>query len=188
MERCGHGGVSPARSPLYWWFSGAFGWGCSLEEDQEEGRLRMCTLTHRPGRLRSPLKSLIPHRYAELMQDLLRQRGNTAELCSLCCQQTCKEKEGEQACTGRGGEREGEYKQCHSVQKAMLQSTLPCREGTSPASMRHQWVSTEKFFFFPPWQWAFHTGSGGIQLFPWQSSLACASSPYVCLLYFLKLL
>lgn len=42
-----------------------------------------------------PFKSLIPHRYAELMQDLLRQWGNTAELCSLCCQQSCTEEEGE---------------------------------------------------------------------------------------------
>lgn len=33
-----------------------------------------------------PFKSPIPLRYAELMQDLLRQWGNTAELCSLCCQ------------------------------------------------------------------------------------------------------
>lgn len=41
-----------------------------------------------------PFKSPIPLGYAELMQDLLRQWGNTAELCSLCCQQACNEEEG----------------------------------------------------------------------------------------------
>lgn len=71
------------------------------------------------------------------MQDLLRQRGNTAELCSLCCQHSCK---------GGGGERileeeereeeERECKQCHSVQEAMLQSTLPRHEDTAPAPAR----------------------------------------------------
>lgn len=50
-----------------------------------------------------PFKSPIPLRYAELMQDLLRQWGNTAELCSLCCQQACKEEEGERTRTGGGG-------------------------------------------------------------------------------------
>lgn len=70
------------------------------------------------------------------MQDLLRQRGNTAELCSLCCQHSCK----------GGGERileeeereeeERECKQCHSVQEAMLQSTLPRHEDTAPAPSR----------------------------------------------------
>lgn len=45
-----------------------------------------------------PFKSPIPLRYAELMQDLLRQWGNTAELCSLCCQQACKEEEGGSEC------------------------------------------------------------------------------------------
>lgn len=70
------------------------------------------------------------------MQDLLRQRGNTAELCSLCCQHSCK----------GGGERileeeereeeERECKQCHSVREAMLQSTLPRHEDAAPAPAR----------------------------------------------------
>lgn len=41
-------------------------------------------------------------------------------------------------------EREREYKQCHSVQEAMLQSTLPRHESTSPATKRLR-VSAEVF-------------------------------------------
>lgn len=92
----------------------------------EEGGLRISAHTHTQTHTLTlevafPFKSPIPLRYAELMQDLLRQWGNTAELCSLCCQQACKEEEGEQACTGggRGGgerkrEREGEREQTMS--------------------------------------------------------------------------
>lgn len=81
------------------------GGGSRGEQRGEEGRLRMCThiLTLDVA---FPFKSPIPLRYAELMQDLLRQWGNTAELCSLCCQQACKEEEGEPARTGGGGVRE----------------------------------------------------------------------------------
>ena len=47
------------------------------------------------------------------------------------------------------GEGERECKQCHSVQEAMLQSTLPRHEGTSQATMRLR-VSAEKFSSSPP--------------------------------------
>lgn len=132
-----------------------------------------------------PFKSPIPLRYAELMQDLLRQWGNTAELCSLCWQQACKEEEGEQACTGggRGGgerkrEREGERerKQCHSVQEAMLQSSLPRHESTSPATRRLR-VSAEKFSSSPSCvRDAVRGSSVGIPSFPLWSYLTCLPS------------
>ncbi|CAB1429933.1 unnamed protein product [Pleuronectes platessa] len=70
------------------------------------------------------------------MQDLLRQWGNTAELCSLCCQQACKEEEGEREHAGGGG---GE---------AILQSTWPRHGSTSPATKRLR-VSAEKFSSSP---------------------------------------
>ena len=47
------------------------------------------------------------------------------------------------------GEGERECKQCHSVQEAMLQSTLPRHESTSPATKRLR-VSAEKFSSSPP--------------------------------------
>lgn len=85
--------------------------------EEEEGRLRMCTHTL-TLEVAFPFKSPIPLRYAELMQDLLRQWGNTAELCSLCCQQACKEEEGERARRGGGGgvrERERKRESANNV-------------------------------------------------------------------------
>ena len=56
-----------------------------------------------------PFKSPVPLVYAELMQDVLRQWGNTAERCSLCCQQASVDgEEGERTARRREGQRERE--------------------------------------------------------------------------------
>ncbi len=81
-----------------------------------------------------PFKSHGTLGYARLMQELLRQWENTAELCSLYSQWARREEEGEQEIEKeREREREQENDagresvQCHSIQQAMLQSTLHYR-------------------------------------------------------------
>lgn len=125
--------------------------GGVAEEDREERKADWgCghTLTLEVA---FPFKSPIPLRYAELMQDRLRQWGNTAELCSLCCQQACKEEEGERARTG-GGVRERERVQTMSF----------CSGGNAAVNFAALWkhittkslrVCAEKFSSSPPCVW-----------------------------------
>lgn len=85
------------------------------------------------------------------MQDLLRQWGNTAELCSLCCQRACKEEEGERACTGGGGVRERERER-ESANNVILFRRQCCSQLCRAMKAHHQRlrVSAEKFSSSPP--------------------------------------
>ncbi|TNN82949.1 hypothetical protein EYF80_006906 [Liparis tanakae] len=90
------------------------------------------------------------------MQDLLRQWGNTAERCSLCCQQACKEEEGERARIGGGGvkrEREQTMSFCSggnaAVNFAAARKHIPSNQEAQSSECREVFLLSGAEFAMP---------------------------------------
>lgn len=104
------------------------------------------------------------------MQDLLRQRGNTAELCSLCCQHSCKGEEGGSILEEEEEEREEEERE--SANNVILFRRQCCSQLCLATRTQHRRPPGSKFRCRPSRQSPPDWQAGTHLLFP--------SSPSAC--------